>query len=176
MSDSAFLFLISNGRSGSTLVHEVLSRHPDVGFLSNLEDRLALPPAAGRLNNALYRRIPPALTRKGRLRYAPSEGYRALTREVSPMLARSSRDLLESDAMPWVAERFRHFFAERAPRASRSSRTSSPAGRGPASSGRSSRRRGSSTSSATAARWSPPTCSRPGGRGTSGPSTCTPAR
>ena len=45
-----FIFVISNGRSGSTLVHELLARHPDVGFVSNQEDRLpGLPPAAGRL-------------------------------------------------------------------------------------------------------------------------------
>jgi hypothetical protein len=109
-----FVFLIGTGRSGSTLVHELLSRHPDVGFLSNLEDRLPLPPAAGRFNNAVYRRIPAALTRKGRLRYAPSEAYQALTREVSIMLAQSYRDLLASDAMPWAVERFRSFFVKRA--------------------------------------------------------------
>jgi hypothetical protein len=110
-----FIFMIGNGRSGSTLVHELLARHPEVGFVSNLEDRIpTLPPGAGRYNNSLYRRVPPALTRKGRLRYAPSEAYRALSRQVSPMLASSSRDLLAADAMPWVAGRFRSFFAERA--------------------------------------------------------------
>jgi hypothetical protein len=109
-----FVFLIANGRSGSTLVHDLLSRHPDVGFVSNLEDRLPLPPAAGRFNNAVYRRTPAALTRKGRLRYAPSEAYRALTREVSIMLAQPYRDLLTSDAMPWAVERFRSFFVKRA--------------------------------------------------------------
>jgi hypothetical protein len=109
-----FVFLIGTGRSGSTLVHELLSRHPDVGFVSNLEDRLPLPPVAGRFNNAVYRRIPAALTRKGRLRYAPSEAYQALTREVSIMLAQPYRDLLASDAMPWAVERFRSFFVKRA--------------------------------------------------------------
>jgi hypothetical protein len=112
---TAFVFLIGNGRSGSTLVHELLARHAGVGFVSNLEDRFPwLPPAAGRYNNALYRRVPPALTRKGRPRYAPSEAYRALSRQVSPMVANSSRDLLASDAMPWVARRFRSFFSDRA--------------------------------------------------------------
>jgi hypothetical protein len=110
-----FVFVISNGRSGSTLVHELLARHPDVGFVSNLEDRLpGLPPAAGRFNNALYRRVPPALTRKGRVRYAPSEAWRALARQVSPMLIHPARDLVAADAMPWVAGRFRRFFVERA--------------------------------------------------------------
>jgi hypothetical protein len=110
-----FVFLISNGRSGSTLVHELLARHPDVGFVSNIEDRVPwLPPGAGRFNNPLYRRVPPGLTRKGRPRYAPSEAWRALAHQVSPMLVASSRDLLDVDAMPWVAERFRRFFDERA--------------------------------------------------------------
>jgi Sulfotransferase family len=109
-----FVFLVANGRSGSTLVHEVLTRHPDVGFVSNLEDRLPLGPAAGRFNNAIYRRVPPALTRKGRLRYAPSEAYRALTREVSIMIAQPYKDLLATDAMPWAVERFRRFFEARA--------------------------------------------------------------
>jgi Sulfotransferase family len=108
-------FIVSNGRSGSTLVHELLARHPQVGFVSNLEDRVpGLPAGAGRFNNALYRRVPAGLTRKGRLRYAPSEAWRALGREVSPMLVRSARDLLAADANPWVADRFRRFFAERA--------------------------------------------------------------
>jgi hypothetical protein len=110
-----FVFLIGNGRSGSTLVHELLGRHPAVGFVSNVEDRLPfLPASASRLNNALYARVPPALTRKGRVRYAPSEGYRVLARQVSPMLETSIRDLYESDAMPWAARRFRAFFVDRA--------------------------------------------------------------
>jgi Sulfotransferase family len=109
-----FVFLIGNGRSGSTLVHELLTRHPATGFVSNLEDRLPLGPAAGRFNSAVYRRLPAAFTRKGRLRYAPSEAYRALTREVSVMVAQPYRDLLAGDAMPWAVERFRAFFARRA--------------------------------------------------------------
>jgi sulfotransferase family protein len=108
-------FVISHGRSGSTLVHELLARHPEVGFVSNLEDRIPwLPAGAGRFNSSLYRHVPPALTRKGRLRYAPSEAWRVLGREVSPMLVRSPRDLLAADATPWVAGRFRRFFGERA--------------------------------------------------------------
>lgn len=112
---SVFVFMVSAGRSGSSLIHELLAGHPDVGFVSNLEDRLPrLPSSAGRWNNALYRRVPPAMTRKGRLRYAPSEAWRALAAQVSPMLVRPVRDLQASDAMPWVAERFRRFFVDRA--------------------------------------------------------------
>lgn len=110
-----YVFLISNGRSGSTLIQEILCRHPDVAFISNIEDRIpSLPPSASRFNNPLYRRVPPALTRKGRIRFAPSEAYRIISRQVSAMVADSVRDLVADDAMPWVARRFRSFFEQRA--------------------------------------------------------------
>jgi hypothetical protein len=112
---TTFVFLISNGRSGSTLVQEILCRHPNVAFVSNIEDRIpSLPPSASRFNNPLYRRVPPTLTRKGRIRFAPSEAYRIISRQVSAMVADSVRDLVASDAMPWVARRFRSFFEQRA--------------------------------------------------------------
>ncbi|MBO0844059.1 MAG: sulfotransferase [Nocardioides sp.] len=113
--DPTFVFLLSNGRSGSSLIHEVLARHPDVGFISNVEDNFPqLPASIGRQNNAMYRRVPQRFTRKGRLRYAPSEGYRLLRRRVSPAMVASCRDLLGSDATPWLTARFSHLFTERA--------------------------------------------------------------
>lgn len=113
--DPSFVFLLSNGRSGSSMVHELLARHPDVGFISNVEDHFPqLPASIGRQNNALYRRVPQRFTRKGRLRYAPSEGYRLLRRRVSPALVATCRDLLGSDATPWLAARFSHLFTDRA--------------------------------------------------------------
>jgi hypothetical protein len=109
-----FVFLLSNGRSGSSLVHEVLARHPNVGFISNVEDHFPqLPASIGRQNNALFRRVPQPLTRKGRLRYAPSEGYRLLRRRVSPALVATCRDLVGSDATPWLAARFSRLFTDR---------------------------------------------------------------
>lgn len=111
---SQFLFLIGTGRCGSSLIQEILARHPGVGFLSNLEDRVPSPPAAGRWNNALYQRIPAELTRKGRIRYAPSEGYRALEREVSGILGAPFRDLTAQDVTPVLERRMRDFFEERA--------------------------------------------------------------
>ncbi|HYJ60562.1 MAG TPA: sulfotransferase [Actinomycetota bacterium] len=107
-------FVLGTGRCGSTLVHEVIARHPDVAFLSNLEDRLPLPAALGRWNNAVYRSLPASFTRKGRLRFAPSEGYRALDREVSPALSAPERDLVAEDATPWLAARTRAFVDRRA--------------------------------------------------------------
>ena len=109
-----FVFVLGTGRCGSSLLHEILAQHEDVGFISNLDDRLPLPPAAGRWNGPLYRRVPLSMTRKGRLRFAPSEGYRALTRQVSPVIATPVRDLLASDATPWLAARFARFFGTRA--------------------------------------------------------------
>jgi hypothetical protein len=109
-----FVFLVGTGRCGSSLVQEVLARHPDVGFVSNLEDRLRAGPAAGRWNGVLYRRVPEWFTVKGRLRYAPSEGYRLLEHEVSPLVSSPFRDLEPDDATPWLAGRFRSFFERRA--------------------------------------------------------------
>ena len=113
-SSADLAFVLGTGRCGSTLVHEIIARHPDVGFLSNLEDRLPIAPALGRFNNDIYRRVPDALTRKGRLRFAPSEGYRALEREVSSAVVDPARDLLAEDVTPWLEARFRRFFETRA--------------------------------------------------------------
>ena len=109
-----FVFVLGTGRCGSSLVHEILAQHGDVGFLSNIEDRLRIPAISGRWNGPLYRRLPPAFTEKGRMRFAPSEGYRALSREVSPMIASPVRDLVASDAAPWLKDRFHRFFHRRA--------------------------------------------------------------
>src|SRR6478609_3965706 len=87
-----FAFVLGTGRCGSTLLHEVVARHPDVAFLTNIEDRFGRGPS-GRVQAGIYRRLPAAATEKGRLRLAPSEGYRALDREVSPVIAEPARDL-----------------------------------------------------------------------------------
>ena len=109
-----FAFVLGTGRCGSTLVHEIIARHPDVGFVSNLEDRLPLLPVPGRFNNDIYRRVPDRFTTKGRIRFAPSEGYRILDREVSPAISTPVRDLLAEDVTPWLERRVRSFFVERA--------------------------------------------------------------
>src|SRR4051794_16593217 len=113
MSDQRFAFVLGTGRCGSTLLHELVARHPDVGFVTNVDDRVGGTTGA-RLQTRLYRRLPTAATQKGRLRLAPSEGYRVLEREVSPLVAEPVRDLEASDAVPWLATRFRRFFDERA--------------------------------------------------------------
>lgn len=105
--------MLGTGRCGSTLLHELLARHPEVGFVTNVDDRVGSS-AAGRVQAEVFRRLPAAATRKGRVRLAPSEAYRALEREVSPAISEPVRDLVASDAVPWLAERFRSFFASRA--------------------------------------------------------------
>ena len=114
MSDpTRLVFVLGTGRCGSSLVQELISRHPDVGFLSNVDDRLAGLDLKGRWNNTIYQRIPPRFTRKGRIRFAPSEGYRILAQQVSPMLCEPPRDLIAEDATPWLADRLRQFFDSR---------------------------------------------------------------
>ena len=109
-----FVFLLGTGRCGSSLVHEVLARHPDVGTVKNVDDRTGVDLRAA--GNRLYRALPPAVATKGRLRLAPSEGYRVLDREVSPALSQPVRDLVADDATPWLAARTRAFFQTRADR------------------------------------------------------------
>jgi omega-hydroxy-beta-dihydromenaquinone-9 sulfotransferase len=111
--DPIFAFVTGTGRCGSSLVQETLARHSDIGFLSNVDDLVPLRGMSGS-NNLLYRHMPASFTQKGRVRYAPSEGYRALEREVSPLVVAPYRDLTAADVTPWLARRFRTFFAGRA--------------------------------------------------------------
>jgi hypothetical protein len=114
-SELPIAFVLGTGRCGSTLVHEVIARHSDVGFVSNVEDRIAIgPPALGRWNAELYRRVPARFTQKGRVRFAPSEGYRIIGRQVSPLLVAPVRDLVAGDVTPWLDARLRRFFEARA--------------------------------------------------------------
>lgn len=106
--------MLGTGRCGSTLVHEVLAHHPNIGFVSNVDDNLPFLDLTGRWNSLLYRRVPPRFSQKGRLRYAPSEAYRLLDRKVSPMISNPNRDLTADDATPWIAGQFRQFFEQRA--------------------------------------------------------------
>ncbi len=103
-------FLIGTGRCGSTLLHEMLCRHPDVAFMSNLNDRLGTIPGLDSRTGRMYRKLPHRFTEKGKVRFAPSEGYRAASREIGPIMTTSSRDLVRSDATPWLTDRVRGFF------------------------------------------------------------------
>ncbi len=100
-------FILGTGRCGSTLVHEIVARHPAVGFVTNLDDLGIRRGNAQQLT--LWRRLPAALSDKGRARLAPSEGYRVVAREVSPMLVDPAADLTEADLTPWLAQRLQDF-------------------------------------------------------------------
>lgn len=118
------LFIVGTGRCGSTMVQEVLARHQDVGFVSNIDDRASFINSLGRWNNTLYRRTPVRYTQRDRRRligsgdppevhFGPSEAYDLLERQISPLLGSTFRDLTAADAFPWVAKRCRAFFEER---------------------------------------------------------------
>lgn len=109
-----FVFMTGSGRCGSSFFSEVLARHPQVGFVSNIEDNLPWAPLRGRRNGPLYRRMPASFSRKGRVRYAPSEAYQLLDAQVSPIVSTPGRALRADDATPWLAGRFRGFFERRA--------------------------------------------------------------
>lgn len=106
-------FLVGTGRCGSTLLHETLCRHPDVVFVSNLEDRSSAFRRLAGVNGRVYRSLPESWTRKGRIRFAPSEAYHALEREVSPLLSEPQHDLTAADATAVLVDRLRRFFADR---------------------------------------------------------------
>lgn len=112
--EKTFDFFIGSGRCGSSVIHEVICRHRDVSFMDNLDDRLGVGSASRFGIGRLYRSLPPAVTQKGRARLAPSEGYRALEREIGPMFSDSYRDLVAADATPYMARKVGAFFAQRA--------------------------------------------------------------
>jgi hypothetical protein len=106
-------FVLGTGRCGSTLVHEILAHHPDIAFISNFEDRNT-PLWPARANGVIYRRVMRGRTDKGKFRFAPSEAYRLLEREVSPLLSDPFRDLTREDVTPWLSRRLTALFAESA--------------------------------------------------------------
>lgn len=107
------LFIVGTGRCGSSLVHEILSKHEAFGFVSNIEDNFPLLNRLGRWNNAIYRSPVGSFTKKGGLRFAPSEAYELMSREISPIYANSCRDLGAADVTPWLEKKFRRFFESR---------------------------------------------------------------
>lgn len=114
MNASRPVFVLGTGRCGSTLVHEVLARHEGTGFLTNLDD-LGIAPSSA-LQNRLWRQLPPGVSRKGGARFAPSEGYRVLRREVGPLVVDPVRDLGAPDLSPWLRHRLETFVADRSRR------------------------------------------------------------
>jgi len=108
------VFVLGTGRCGSTLVHEVLARHEGTGFLTNLDD-LGIRRSSS-WQNTVWRRMPAGVTKKGGARFAPTEGYRVLAKEVGPLLVDPVRDLTASDATPWLRDRMVRFVEDRSER------------------------------------------------------------
>ncbi len=104
-------FILGTGRCGSSLVHEIIARHPEVGFVTNLDDLGIRRGNAQQLT--LWRHLPAALSEKGRPRLAPSEGYRVLAREVGHLLVDPAADPTAADLTPWLATRLHDFVAAR---------------------------------------------------------------
>jgi hypothetical protein len=116
------LFIVGTGRCGSTIVQEMLARHPDVAFVSNVDEFLSRFDLKGTWNNEVYRRLPRRLTQRDRvvptlvqtrLHFGPSEAYRLHARRVSPTLSAPFRDLTEADVTPPLARRYRRIVEER---------------------------------------------------------------
>ncbi|MEN3314757.1 MAG: hypothetical protein V7605_991 [Acidimicrobiaceae bacterium] len=110
---SSMLFLLGTGRCGSSLLHRVVAGHGATGFVSNVDELLAPLDLKGTRNPALYARAA-MLARAGLPRFGPSEAYRLLDRQVSPIISSTGRDLVASDVTPWLEGRMRRFFARRA--------------------------------------------------------------
>lgn len=107
------VFIVGTGRCGSTLIHEVLAKHRSFGFVSNIEDKFSLINRRGCWNNYFYRTKIGEYTNKGSIRFAPSEAYKLISKEVSPIYQNSSRDLIDKDVTPWLEKRFKLFFETR---------------------------------------------------------------
>ena len=105
-------FLVGTGRCGSTLAHELLCRNEHTGFISNVDDRLDMLDLRGRFNNIAYRHLPSSFTRKGRLRFAPSEAYQLISRKTA-IYAEPARDLTAADVTPWQEKVIREIFVNR---------------------------------------------------------------
>lgn len=107
------VFIVGSGRCGSSLVHELVSQHRDAGFISNFDDNFPSLNSKGAMNNVLFRSFLGKFTTKGRLRFAPSEAYHLIARNVSPIYVNSCRNLHPSDVTPALRNSFRQFFLER---------------------------------------------------------------
>jgi len=106
-------FIVGTGRCGSTLLHEIIAKHSDASFLTDFEDRHSRLKFLGKWGSALYRNNHLALTKKGRRRFIPTEAYRLISREVSPIYVRPCRDLTAEDVSPWMKDKFTQFFNRR---------------------------------------------------------------
>jgi len=105
-------FIVGTGRCGSTLLHEIIAKHRDASFFTNFEEKHGRLGFVGKWGNFFYRNNHLALTKGGADRFAPTEGYRLIARNVSPIYVRPCRDLTEADVSPWMKKQFSNYFTE----------------------------------------------------------------
>lgn len=103
------IFIVGSGRSGTTLLYELLCGHPDLAWISNITDRFP----QSRIAPTLNRLAPPGPSADSRLAIRPSEGYRAFdwalprfTGAASPALRKTH--LTEPDRVRLHALAYRH--------------------------------------------------------------------
>lgn len=101
---SNIVFIIGAGRSGSSILHELLGYHPRVGWMTHLCESRPLEPGANR--RALTAARLPIVGRWLRRHFEPTECYRFF--DVSyPGFSAPMRDLVRSDVTARAAREIR---------------------------------------------------------------------
>jgi len=103
-------FIVGTGRCGSTLLHEIIAKHKDASFFTDFEDKYRKFNFLGKWGSTFYRNNHLTFTKKGKNRFIPTEGYRLISRKVSPIYVRPCRDLTADDVSPWLKDKFTRFF------------------------------------------------------------------
>lgn len=102
------VFIIGSGRSGSSILHELLGYHPEIGWMSHLCEKYPFAPERNRRALAALRL--PGLGRLLRRIYEPHECYRFF--DVSyPGFSAPMRDLRQSDVTHRAGESIRNRLA-----------------------------------------------------------------
>jgi hypothetical protein len=101
------IFIVGTGRCGSTVFHEILTRHPHVCYLTRLCDRYPTLPGRNRLANRASDL--PGVGRLAWRRWRPSEAWTFWGHHV-PGFDRPCRDLTAADVLPSVARHVRELF------------------------------------------------------------------
>jgi hypothetical protein len=104
-SATAPIFVVGCGRSGTTLVHDLLSHHPDVAWISKYTERWPMLPQLALLSR--LKRLPPLRYRQWYPLPAPREGYRAWDHWDPRERNDRNRPLTEVDVGPQERERIR---------------------------------------------------------------------
>jgi sulfotransferase family protein len=102
---AAPIFVVGCGRSGTTLVQDLLSHHPDLAWISKYTDRWPMLPQLALLSRVKL--LSPLRYRQSYLLPAPREGYRAWDHWDPRELTDRDRPLTEADAGPLERARIR---------------------------------------------------------------------